>query len=86
MALTLWVGLLLMKARLLNLICVATSLFYSEISLGCAVCGFGEEETREAFILTTGIMTVVPLAAIGSIVYYVYRRMSQNSKDVRKNL
>ena len=56
----------------------------SEISFGCAVCGFGEEETRQAFILTTGIMTIVPLAAIGSIVFYIYRKMTHNSKNVQK--
>ena len=53
----------------------------SEILLACAVCGFGEEQTREAFIVTTGIMTVVPLTVIGSIVYYIYRKMAKQTQE-----
>ena len=54
--------------------------------LACAVCGFGDDESRSAFILTTGIMTFVPLIFIGSVIFYMRRRYlklnsSSNTSD-----
>lgn len=43
-------------------------------ALGCAVCGFGDGESRDAFILTTGLLTFVPLIFIGSVIFYMWRR------------
>lgn len=41
--------------------------------LACPVCGYVSEQSRQAFLLTTGIMTLVPLAIVGGVVYYIYR-------------
>ncbi len=41
----------------------------------CAVCGVGKEESRMAFIITTGILTFVPLIVIGFVIYYIYRQV-----------
>ncbi len=49
-------------------------ILFTDTALGCSVCGFGEDPARWAFILTTGILTFVPLIAIGSVVFYVWRR------------
>ena len=53
---------------ILGLLLKAPSVF------GCAVCGFGDDGSREAFILTTGIMTFVPLIFIGCVLFYMRRR------------
>lgn len=55
----------------------------SEPLLACTVCGVGKEESRMAFLLTTGILTVIPLAMIGFIVYYIYRQVKsrENAAD-----
>ena len=48
----------------------------------CAVCGFGaDDNAREAFIITTGIMTFVPLIFIGSVVFYIRRRMLKMAEE-----
>ncbi len=41
----------------------------------CAVCGVGKEESRMAFIITTGILTFVPLTVIAFVIYYIYRQV-----------
>jgi len=39
----------------------------------CAVCGVATEASRKAFIYSTALLSVVPLAAIGGFVYYLFR-------------
>lgn len=41
----------------------------------CAVCGYGTGKSQEAFLLTTGILTLIPLFMIGGIAFYVHRSM-----------
>lgn len=43
--------------------------------VACAVCGVGKEESRNAYVITTAILTVVPLIMIGFIVNYIYRQV-----------
>ena len=43
-------------------------------ALACAVCGFGAGESQNAFLLTTGLLTFVPLMFIGGVVFYLWRR------------
>lgn len=53
----------------------------------CAVCGPGTEETRVAFIVTTGLMTAVPLLAIGGVLWWLrdrFAQMEQRTKDARE--
>ena len=40
----------------------------------CAVCFSGSDESRLAFILTTALLSGLPLAMIGGAVYWVSRR------------
>jgi hypothetical protein len=50
-------------------------LAHSSTLWACAVCGVGKEESRLAFIITTGILTFVPLIVIGFVIYYIYRQV-----------
>lgn len=73
--------------------------FYKRITIGllllisassdlfaCAVCGVSKEESRIAFIVTTGILTFVPLIVIGFVVYYIYRQVKARESEASKNL
>lgn len=51
------------------------------ISAACSVCYGGEEETRTAFILTTVFLSVLPLAMIGSLVWWLWRAVSRAERD-----
>ena len=45
------------------------------LAWGCAVCSAGrDDETRQAFIVTTGLLTFLPLAMIAGLVWWVRRR------------
>lgn len=56
-------------------------------AVACAVCGFGAEESRSAFLLTTGLMSLAPLLFIGSVVYVIWRRTRvQETKGVDEGL
>ena len=46
-----------------------------EVAHACPVCGQAKEESQLAFIVTTAFMTLLPLTLIGSLGYYLWRRM-----------
>tara|TARA_B100000902_G_C26872312_1_gene698328 strand:- start:249 stop:479 length:231 start_codon:yes stop_codon:yes gene_type:complete len=50
-------------------------------SYSCAVCGFGDDPAREAFILTTGILTAVPLLFIGGLIFLLRKKIRQAKNE-----
>jgi hypothetical protein len=48
-------------------------LSYAERGFSCAVCGAVSDSARRAYIETTALLSLLPLAVIGGIIYYVYR-------------
>jgi hypothetical protein len=58
--------------RALQLISFAF-LLTAENVFACAVCGVATEASRKAFIYSTAILSLVPLAMIGVLVYYLFR-------------
>ena len=53
---------------------VFLSLQHTTAVLACAVCGSGANDpTTPAYTHSTAFLSVVPLVAIGSVVYTVYR-------------
>jgi hypothetical protein len=53
----------------------ALLLLAPDVARACSVCFSGTDETRLMFLLTTGLLTFLPLALIGGLVFYVRRRM-----------
>lgn len=48
------------------------------LASACAVCTAGrDEENAFAFLMTTLFMSIMPLAAIGSLVYFLWRRIQK---------
>lgn len=60
MACLVWLGLFLINTPL----------------LACSVCGYTKEDSQIAFIVTTALLTFVPLLFIGAVVYYL-RKVSR---------
>jgi hypothetical protein len=58
---------------------VATAmLLVPNLATACSVCFTGRaDETRVAFIVTTGLMTALPLLLIGSVIWWLRRRAQQ---------
>jgi hypothetical protein len=47
------------------------------VASACSVCSAGGEESRTAFIVATAGMSVLPLAMIGGLVWWIWRRARQ---------
>jgi len=47
------------------------------IVLACPVCGQGSEQTSAAYIAMTVVMSLLPLSAIGGLVWWVARQMKE---------
>jgi hypothetical protein len=54
---------------------------FPRISAACSVCYGGDEESRTAFILTTVFLSVLPLAMIGSLVWWLWRAASRAERE-----
>jgi ABC-type spermidine/putrescine transport system permease subunit II len=54
------------------------ALLAPSLAAACAVCFTGRsDETRVAFLATTVLLTALPLAMIGSLVWWLRRRAQQ---------
>lgn len=80
MATALRIGLFLMTRLVTSIMAVTLFNLFSEWVYACSVCGFGEDETRQAFLVTTGIMTCIPLLALGGVLFLISRRSSDDDK------
>ncbi|CAK0773552.1 hypothetical protein CCP3SC5AM1_860009 [Gammaproteobacteria bacterium] len=47
----------------------------------CAVCGTGIEASRKAFIYSTAILSIAPLAMIGGLIYYLFRKNRKHNEN-----
>ena len=49
-----------------------------QLAAACAVCFTGRaDETRVAFIVTTGFLTALPILLVGTLVWWLCRRARQ---------
>ena len=55
------------------------------IAEACAVCSAGkDEENAAAFLMSTLFMSVMPLAAIGTLVYVLYKRIQKLEQETER--
>lgn len=69
---------------MLRLLLALSVFFGNSKAFGCAVCGFGDDGTREAFLATTALLTFVPLVMIGSGVFYLSRVAKRAEREINK--
>jgi fatty acid desaturase len=61
----------------------AFALLFSTAAFACATCGVGgtaNDPNQGAYKLMTIVMSLTPLALIGSVVFWVFWRMRQHEK------
>lgn len=65
----------------------AIDLLAPRLALACAVCTAGrDDENQTAFLLSTIFLSLLPLAALGTLVFVLWRRfqrLESASKDAR---
>ena len=64
-----------MTTRIPAVAFVAFALLAPRVSEACAVCSFSDDGSQRGFMLGTLIMTTLPFLVIGSIVFFVRRRL-----------
>ncbi len=47
------------------------------VLLACPACGRASEQTQGAYVLMTVVMSLLPLSAIGGVVWWVARGMRE---------
>lgn len=52
-----------------------------DVALACPGCIAGTEENRVAFLVTTGLLTFLPLLMIGGVVYWLRKRARQAEEE-----
>lgn len=48
-------------------------------ALACAVCGFGEDQSRVAYIATTAFLSALPIALLAGLLIFL-RRATRSEK------
>ncbi len=51
-----------------------------QLSDACAVCFSARDENRQAFTITTAFLTGLPLLMVGSLVFWLRRRIHQHEQ------
>jgi hypothetical protein len=65
------------KSALAGLVSIAL-LLAPQVAAACAVCFTGRaDETRVAFLVTTGFLTALPILLVGALVWWLCRRARQ---------
>jgi len=63
-----------MRRAIVPALIVVATLGLADGASACAVCQGGTSDNRLEFILTTALLTFLPLAAIGGVVWHLRRR------------
>jgi len=69
------------SARTVALLVVLALLALPGAAEACSVCFSATEENRMAFLVTTGLLTALPLAILGGIGLWLRRRLREMEHD-----
>ena len=76
MARALFHGVSVIRMKFALVVMISTAIWLvPKLASACAVCFTGRaDETRTAFIATTGLLTALPILLIGSLIWWLRRR------------
>jgi hypothetical protein len=55
-----------------------------QVGHACAVCFSGREDARAAFLVTTILLTLLPLGMIGALVLWLRQRVRAAAREARE--
>ena len=70
----------MMVAHLRRQLTLFPLLLLSGIAYACPVCGVGEESTREVYISSTIMLTLMPLFMLGGIGFFIYKKVQEHNR------
>jgi len=50
------------------------------VSMACAVCGPGDEQSRMAFLISTIALSLLPLGMMGGLIFWLWRRAVKHAE------
>ena len=56
--------------------------FFNQSLYACSVCGFADDGTREAYLLTGMVLTSIPLMLIGGTAYLIFRYTAKKNAEI----
>jgi hypothetical protein len=69
-------------AKIAATICTTVVLWSPSVARACAVCTAGrDEENAFAFLMTTLFLSVMPLAALGTLIFVLWRRTQKLERE-----
>lgn len=69
-----------MKQTTGRVLAVVAALF-AGAALACPVCGVPLEQGQGAYLFMTPIMSLLPLALMGGVVFWIFRRVRNADRD-----
>jgi len=67
------------RAACISLAAPAAALLLPRAALACAVCGFGEDQSRIAYIATTALLSALPIGLL-AVLLFVLRRATRSQR------
>lgn len=55
-------------------------------ALACPVCGVGQGESEWAYIAMTAVLSLLPLAMMGGVAFWLYRRARAHAQALELEL
>ena len=49
-------------------------MYFVSTAKACSVCGFGQDGSRDAYLFTTALLTLIPLSIMGGMAYFAWRK------------
>jgi len=71
--------------RIAAVMIVVVALLAPRVSEACAVCSFRDDGSQRGFMIGTLIMTTLPFLVIGSIMFFVRRRLRGAAPDLSRS-
>ncbi len=65
----------------LSVLCALVIAALPDVAFACPGCIAGTEENRVAFLVTTGLLTFLPLLMIGGVVYWLRKRARRAEEE-----
>ncbi|MEW5852078.1 MAG: hypothetical protein AB2A00_25040 [Myxococcota bacterium] len=69
--------------RLATWMVLIAVLLLPELVLACPACALRQEKNRVAYLVTTALLSVIPLLSVGGLVWWMRKRLAEQEQAQR---